>query len=612
LLTYAVHYRIDLLPPTVAGQLAALGFSPIDLRSSVGPVRVVRSLFQEMLFEQNGQQEGWELILRCSLIHLAIRFLRLTRRGSRSDLPEPDNDSVQRVARYALRLRSQLFRPGTVVEAAQSVGLSRRQFAELFHKVTSQSWRRYLQDLRLKRAAEFLTETDRPVSAVAFESGFEDLSNFHHSFKRSFGCSPLSYREQRRVCLSSKAILAPEVGQLPARFKFRGMKGWSWTLDQYLEEIPILPQLKLNFLMNCYRSMSVSAPKQGWCNNWRKPMSMEQKQAFSQIICKCRDNNVTFCFALHPFLGCSQAFDPASTEGLEIFYQHYSWAQAQGVQWFCVCLDETSWGVTGPARCGATHASLVNGIIKRLRASDSDAQLILCPTAFWGDGSNPEHRAYLGGLARELHPDVYVFWNGDAIVTPRITRVAAENYKHVVNHRLFLWDNYPVNDGNPTLNLGPLSGREANLFEAIDGYVSNPMCTQNDINRIPLATCADYASNPRGYNPARSIDQAILRFSKTNAQQQVLKDLVEAYPGFIVAGGGTGTNPVRAKIGGLLAKHGSVSAAREFISQIEDVSSRLAKLFPGRYAATRKTLSDDIEWMRQQLRTITGNSNTNQ
>lgn len=30
-------------------------------------------------------------------------------------------------------------------------------------------------------------------------------------------------------------------------------------------------------------------------------------------------------------------------------------------------------------------------------------------------------------------------------------------------------------------------------------------------------TCADYAYNPRAYNPARSISQAILRFGKTVA-----------------------------------------------------------------------------------------------
>ena len=168
----------------------------------------------------------------------------------------------------------------------------------------------------------------------------------------------------------------------------------------------------------------------------------------------------------------------------------------------------------------------------------------------------------------------------------------------MVKHRLFLWDNYPVNDGSPTLHLGPVSGREAELCEVVDGYLSNPMCAQNQVNRLPLATCADYARNPHAYNPARSIGQAIVWLGKTRAQQGVLKDLVEAYPGFIVAGGGTGTNPVRARFGSLAADR---AVRHEFIRQMENIAARLAKLFPSRFLATRKTVLDDVRWMKQQL-----------
>ncbi len=86
-----------------------------------------------------------------------------------------------------------------------------------------------------------------------------------------------------------------------------------------------------------------------------------------------------------------------------------------------------------------------------------------------------------------MHSEVYVFWTGDGVVVPRITRHAAESYKRIVNHRLFLWDNYPVNDGSPTLHLGPVSGRDPDLPSVIDGYPSNPLASQNEINRLPLA-----------------------------------------------------------------------------------------------------------------------------
>lgn len=606
-LAYAIHYRPGLLSPGIGSQLAALGMVPLDLGSTTSnQARVVRSIFQEMLFEQDAHQEGWEAILLSRLMDLAVRVLRLVNRRGGSGPPvfEPGNDSIDRVARYSVRLRSRFFRQETMVEAARSVGLSSRQFTELFRKVTGQSWRQYVLGLRLKHAAELLAGTDRSVSAVAFECGFDDLSNFHHSFKSVHGCSPLTYREQRRVRLPPSASALPEPSrvsrQTPA-FKFRGIKGWSWTVKQYLEEIPVLASLRMNFLMNCYRSMSPSPPEQPWCNEWWKPMSEARENAFAGIIRSCREHGIAFCFAMHPQLDSPRPLDFRRAKDLERFYQHYAWAQGQGVRWFSICLDDTSWGTAGPGALGAAHAGLVNTIFDRLQAGDSAAKMILCPAAFWGDGTNPDQRAYLEALAGQLHGDVYVFWNGDSIVTPRITRVAAESYRSVVKHRLFLWDNYPVNDGSPTLHLGPVSGREADLCEIIDGYLSNPMCSQNQINRIPLATCADYAYNPRAYNPARSIGQAILRLGKTGAQRQVLKELVEAYPGFIVAGGGTGTNPVRARFGSVLAESRPRSAGQDFVRQIEDISTRLVRLCPGQFPATKKTVLDDIGWMKQQL-----------
>ena len=75
--------------------------------------------------------------------------------------------------------------------------------------------------------------------------------------------------------------------------------------------------------------------------------------------------------------------------------------------------------------------------------------------------------------------------------------------------------------------------------------MSNPLCPQNEANRIPLLTCADYAFNPAAYDPERSIGQAILHLADTPEQRQVLKDLVEAYPGMLVAKQGTGYNSVR-------------------------------------------------------------------
>ena len=204
---YVIHYQPELLHEELRGRLMEIGLLPLDLRSpKLNQAAIIRSLFREMLFEQNARQSGWERLLHSRLIDLAVRTLRMAERHVSVKTPafEPGSDSAERVAYYALTLKSRFYRQETLDEAARAVNLSRRQFTEIFRRVTGQSWCRYLQSLRLEHAAKLLTSTERSVTAAAFESGFEDLSHFHHSFKRAYGCTPLHYREQRGANLRPK------------------------------------------------------------------------------------------------------------------------------------------------------------------------------------------------------------------------------------------------------------------------------------------------------------------------------------------------------------------------------------------------------------------------
>ena len=229
--------------------------------------------------------------------------------------------------------------------------------------------------------------------------------------------------------------------------------------------------------------------------------------------------------------------------------------------------------------------------------------MIFCPTYYWGDGTLTNQQPYLEILARELDGDIYVFWTGDAVVG-KVTRKAAETFRGIVKHRVFLWDNYPVNDGHPTLNLGPVTDRDADLGEVLDGYVGNPLREQSEINRIPLATCADYAYNPRGYDPLRSIGQAILLQAETLPQREVLRDLVETYPGMLLlseSGNKTGFNPVLAQMDRLLATPQSRQAALGWIEHLENLSERLNREFPDRYGPEKKSLAGDIAAVEKKL-----------
>ncbi len=393
-------------------------------------------------------------------------------------------------------------------------------------------------------------------------------------------------------------------GQKPG-FAMRGTKGWMWTPEQTMAEIPVLAKYGMNFFQNCYGSMC-DIEHYPWgnpeVNRWWEELPAEKKAAYDKIVRLCRRYGIEFCFSMNPNLCSKRPLDYKSDKDIDDLWKHYSWMQSLGVKWFNISLDDISQGIDASGQ-----ARVVNIIFKRLKEKDPKAQMIFCPTFYWGDGTDPAAKAYLEIIAKELDKDVYLFWTGDSVVG-NITRKAAETYKSIAKHRLFLWDNYPVNDAHPTMHLGPVINRDPDLCEVVDGYMSNPLCQQNEWNRLPLLTCADYAYNPYAYDPMRSIGQAILHLGRTPEEREVLREVVEVYPGFVIWGKPqTGLNPVREQLNKIIATPHSRYVAEAYISRLEALADKADRVFPDRCKAERQTIRNDIAHVKGLLKARYGN-----
>ncbi len=84
--------------------------------------------------------------------------------------------------------------PIRLKEVAVAANMSEYYFCRRFREITGATFSDYLTRTRLEKARCLLAEPERRISEVAFEVGFQSLSQFNRSFRKIFGCSPKDVR----------------------------------------------------------------------------------------------------------------------------------------------------------------------------------------------------------------------------------------------------------------------------------------------------------------------------------------------------------------------------------------------------------------------------------
>ncbi|MGJ8638473.1 MAG: PocR ligand-binding domain-containing protein [Opitutaceae bacterium] len=80
-------------------------------------------------------------------------------------------------------------------EAAHAVNTSTRHFCKVFKEATGITFTDYLARVRVEKAKHLLQNPHLRVSEIAFETGFESISQFNRSFKRVTGQTPTKFRQ---------------------------------------------------------------------------------------------------------------------------------------------------------------------------------------------------------------------------------------------------------------------------------------------------------------------------------------------------------------------------------------------------------------------------------
>ena len=142
---------------------------------------------------------------RCYIEGRALELLVLSLQAcidAEANIDNPERGlsqrEVQRMHKTRELLEDNFVDPPTIGELARHIGLNEAKLMHDFKQLFGQTIFDFTQNLRMDEAKRLLETTERSITEVAFDVGYEYSSNFTTAFKRRFGITPSVAREAFR------------------------------------------------------------------------------------------------------------------------------------------------------------------------------------------------------------------------------------------------------------------------------------------------------------------------------------------------------------------------------------------------------------------------------
>ncbi len=152
---------------------------------------VYKNKMELLLDEQNNCKR---LLCFLDLLHqlsLNKKYILLDKQKQHTLLSNNEQQRIQTVTAYIIE---NFKREVSLSAAAEVINMTPHSFCKYFKKLTRKTFIEAVTDYRVDFAAQQLVQTAQSVSEIGYDSGFNDISHFHKTFKVRMNVSPLQYR----------------------------------------------------------------------------------------------------------------------------------------------------------------------------------------------------------------------------------------------------------------------------------------------------------------------------------------------------------------------------------------------------------------------------------
>lgn len=102
--------------------------------------------------------------------------------------------SSERIEKIHNYIKANFHEKITLEDAAGTLNMSVVSFSRLIKNHTGKPFIDFVNEIRLGHATRLLIESDKNISEICHECGFNNISNFNRTFKKKQGCTPTDFR----------------------------------------------------------------------------------------------------------------------------------------------------------------------------------------------------------------------------------------------------------------------------------------------------------------------------------------------------------------------------------------------------------------------------------
>lgn len=109
-------------------------------------------------------------------------------------VPQPKTGTPDLAREILVYLEQHYLEDLNIERLARTFGYNKDYLSRFFNAYLGCGFNRYLNLLRSRHAARLIDQTDQPLTAIAFQSGFSNYRTFNRAFSAAYGVTPSDYK----------------------------------------------------------------------------------------------------------------------------------------------------------------------------------------------------------------------------------------------------------------------------------------------------------------------------------------------------------------------------------------------------------------------------------